>query len=248
MDDIRIQKIRADAGNGQIRNLLDYLRDAPGPIYTSRTLPKEPNPAFQEVIDAIAALGCRSEGQWIEKYNCSERDYLHGVRRWLQAERDLQEEGGYEGLVEYPLETVMRETRGLPYFTSTPAYALALALAGKAGGLPEDVTSIAPFGIDFSHINAIKAEVGRACCEFWLGRCYEKGIDLKMPEDTWLLGTSTKSNLYGYDTRTARFELDGTIQFKDKPAPTAAEIEAAYSHAEKGKLWLMQSIRFSSRR
>jgi hypothetical protein len=232
MDDIRIQQIRADAGNTQIANLLDFLQRAPGPIYTSRALPKEPNPHFDHVEKALADLF--GEGNVLPSGQ-TERAYLTGVMRWMLAEKKLQERGGFDGLVEYPLPQVLSATGGPPYFTSTVPYAIAMALAGKVAGLPEDVTELSPFGIDYSHINAIKAEVGRSSCEFWLGRCIEKGIHLKLPPETWLLGTSTKhKNLYGYDTQAVSVAWDAdqhcTISVKHKPAPTAAEIERAYSH------------------
>lgn len=233
MDDIRIQQIRADAGNAQIANLLDYLQRAKGPIYTSRGLPKEPNPHFETVEKALADL--EGEGKALPS-GMSERAYLTGVMRWMLAEKKLQARGGFEGLVEFPLGPVMTATGGPPYFTSTVPYAIAMALAGKAAGLPEDVTELSPFGIDYSHINAIKAEVGRSCCEFWLGRCIEKGISLKLPPETWLLGTSSRQkNLYGYDTQAVSVAWDGaqnvTLDIKMKPAPTAEAVERAYSHA-----------------
>jgi hypothetical protein len=232
MDDIRIQQIRADAGNTQIANLLDYLQDAPGPIYTSRALSKEPNPDFETVEKALADLD--GEGQMIPRYGMTERQYLDGVMRWMLAEKKLQARGGFEGLVPYPLPEVLSNTGGPPYFTSTTPYAIAMALAGKAAGLPEDVTWLAMFGIDYSHINAIKAEVGRACCEFWLGRCIERDIKLQMPADTWLLGTSSKHRLYGYDTQSVSVSFDEdehcSVIVKNKPAPTAEEVEEDYSH------------------
>jgi hypothetical protein len=231
MDDIRIQQIRADAGNTQISNLLDYLQRAPGPIYTSRSLSKEPNPHFEEVAKALSDLnGC---GQLLPN-GLTERQYLDGVMRWMLAEQKLQARGGFDGLVDYPLGPVLSATGGPPYFTSTVPYAIAMALAGKKAGLPEEVTHIAPFGIDYSHINAIKAEVGRSCCEFWLGRCIERGMTLGLPEDTWLLGTSSKNRLYGYDTQAVSVSWDEdqncTVTVKHKPAPTAEEVERAYSH------------------
>jgi hypothetical protein len=88
--------------------------------------------------------------------------------------------------------------------------------------------------VDYSHVNIVKAEVGRACCEFWLGRCMERDIQLQMPTDTWLLSTSTKNRMYGYDTQSLSAEFDGqgmcTIHYKNKPAPTAEEIETDYCH------------------
>jgi len=236
MDDIRIQQIRADAGNEQIANLLDYLQDAPGPIYTSRALSKDPNPHFDHVEKTLADL--KGDGETLPN-GMTERAYLEGVMRWMLAEKKLQARGGFEGLVDYPIAQVLSNTGGPPYFTSTVPYAIAMALAGKAGGLPEDVDWLAMFGVDYSHINIIKAEVGRACCEFWLGRCIERDIKLQMPVDTWLLGTSTKARMYGYDTASLNcaFAEDGTctVTMKIKPAPTADEIEGDYSHHKVAK-------------
>jgi hypothetical protein len=238
MDDIRIQQIRADAGNTQIANLLDYLQDAPGPIYTSRALSKEPNPHFELVEKALADLV--GEGKNINP-QMTERQYLDGVMRWMLAEKKLQARGGFEGLVDYPLAQVLTNTGGPPYFTSTTPYAIAMALAGKAAGLPEDVSWLAIFGVDYSHINAIKAEVGRACCEFWLGRCIEHDIKLQMPEDTWLLSTNTSQRMYGFDTQSIQCVFDEggncTIVVKNRPAPTADQVESDYDHHKLEKSW-----------
>src|SRR6185312_12637833 len=76
MDDVRIQEVRAKANpDGPIRQMLEWLKTAPGPIYTSRAHPD------------------------------------------------------YPGLVDFPLEAVLNATGGFPYFNSTPAYAIALAIA-----------------------------------------------------------------------------------------------------------------------
>ncbi len=232
MDDVRIQQIRADAGNMQIGHLIDYLQRAKGPIYTSRALLAEASPRLlRDIEEAIADLD--GNGKMVSS-GVSERVYLEGVLLWLTAEKKLRARGGFAGLLEYPLEDVLNATGGPPYFTSTVPYAIAMALAGKAAGLPEDVTELALFGIDYSHVHAIKAEVGRACCEFWLGRCIQSGIQLKLPPDTWLLGTSSRTrNLYGYDTQAVDVAWDGsrcTVTTKLKPAPTAEQIERAYSH------------------
>jgi hypothetical protein len=239
MDDIRIQQIRADAGNEQMANMLDYLQRAPGPVYTSRALPKEPNPHFDIVEKALADLV--GDGKIVnEDTGETERTYLEGVMRWMLAEKKLQARGGFDGLVDYPLGPVMSFAGDPPYFTSTTPYAIAMAAAGKAAGLPEDVTTLAMFGIDYSHINAIKAEVGRACCEFWLGRCVERGIRLQMPKETWLLNTNTKTRMYGYDTQSASFKFeDGccTVTLKNKSAPTAEQIEDDYCHHKLEKSW-----------
>lgn len=42
MDDVRIQQIRADGGNGKVGAMLEWMKKHPGPIYTSRTHPDYP--------------------------------------------------------------------------------------------------------------------------------------------------------------------------------------------------------------
>jgi hypothetical protein len=153
---------------------------------------------------------------------------------WLEAERALQEGGGFDGLVEYPIADVINGAGGPPYFTNTVPYAIALALAGKKAGLPEDVDGLALFGVDYSYTNNKKAEEGRACCEFWLGRAFERGITVQLPSDTWLMGARSRHRLYGYDTRSVSFTSNGMggckAAFKPIPAPTAEEIEAVYAY------------------
>ena len=217
MDDIRIQQIRADAGNAQIAGLLAYLQRAPGPIYTSRPLPEAPNPLLEQTEAQLAAVNGDE----------TKRAELEGILRWLKAERALQETGGFKGLVEYPLAEVINKAGGPPYFTNTVPYAIAYALA-------LGVKSIALFGVDYSYTNHGKAERGRACCEFWLGRAMERGIEVHLPVDTWLMDCNRKDRLYGYDTMSAAFAADDNgacrVAFKDKPAPTAEAIEAVYAH------------------
>ena len=97
------------------------------------------------------------------------------------------------GIVLYPLEEVIKKT-GCAYFNNSIAYAIAYALYQEVG-------SINMFGADFTYkTNVPFGEMGRACCEFWLSKCIQKGIDVAIAPSSSLLDTnvSTKEKLYGY--------------------------------------------------
>lgn len=142
---------------------------------------------------------------------------------------------GYPGLVEFPLEDVLNaghdSNGGAPYFNSTAAYAVAYAV--HIG-----VKKISLFGIDYTMPNAHKAEQGRACVEFWLGIAAARGIAITVPEQSSLMDACAPEaeRLYGYDCAdvilTTREDGGVNVRFEDKPAPSAAEIEARYDHAK----------------
>jgi hypothetical protein len=177
MDDVRIQEIRAQAGNSYIGHMLNEFQ-APDtvPVYTSRTHPEFPR---------------------------------------MQA---------------YPLEEVINAC-GTNYFNNTAAYAIAYAIY-------LGVKRISCFGIDFTYPDAGYAEKGRGCCEYWLGRAMERGIQVFIPNTSSLLD-ACKPILYGYDT------LDVVTAFKDgkctvtmterNTLPSAEEIEKSYNHGEPPK-------------
>ena len=221
MDDIRIQKLRADAGNEQIKKLIEWLQKAPAPVYTSRPLPKEPNPRLEEVEYKLDAVPLDSD----------EMNRLTRELAVLKAERSLQEMGGFEGLVEFPLEDVLNSSGGPLYFNSTPAYAIAFAMHMQ-------VESLACFGMDYAYYHEkYRGERGRACVEYWLGRAIERGIQVLLPKETWLMDANRMSSqrTYGYDTIdiAAKMNNEGKaeIEFISRwVMPTAAEVEEAYRH------------------
>jgi len=221
MDDVRIQQIRADGGNEQIANMLKWMKKHPGPIYTSRGLPDKPQTErIEQLRDAIAL-------------DDAENDKRKWQLRTLEVEAKLVEDGGFPGLVEYPLQDVVNTTGNMPYFNSTPAYAVALAIHEK-------VTRLSLYGMDYSFNDKYQAERGKSCIEYWLGRATERNIDICLPRETWLLDTNRSDKLYGYDTRivTAYNEPDGTVrlEFTERERlPTAEQIEAAYNHEVKEK-------------
>jgi len=142
---------------------------------------------------------------------------------------------GYPGLVEFPLEDVLNAGHdggfGAPYFNSTAAYAVAMAV--HVG-----VKRISLFGIDYTLPNAHSAEKGRACVEYWLGIASARGIQITVPEQTSLLDACApeKERLYGYDCVDVEVtEREGggfAVSFTElAEEPDAAEIERRYDHS-----------------
>ena len=96
-------------------------------------------------------------------------------------------------IVEFPLDEVVTDTR-CAYMNNTVAYAIAFAYWNR-------VAHIDLFGIDFSYKHNIHfAEAGRACVEFWLSKCIEKGIKVGVSPRSALLDSNVPLNerLYGY--------------------------------------------------
>ena len=103
------------------------------------------------------------------------------------------EDNRVPGIVLYPLQEVIQKT-GCAYFNNSIAYAIAFALYQEVG-------SINMFGADFTYkTNVHFGEMGRACCEFWLSKCIEEGIDVAIAPSSSLLDTnvSLEEKLYGY--------------------------------------------------
>ena len=93
----------------------------------------------------------------------------------------------------YPLDDVVK-TLGCCYFNNTVSYAIAFALWQNVGRL-------SVFGVDFTYAtNVHYAELGRACCEFWLAKCMSAGMDVAIAPRSPLLDTNVapEHKLYGY--------------------------------------------------
>jgi len=100
----------------------------------------------------------------------------------------------YAGLVEYPLDEVVRDT-GFVYFTTTVAYAIAYAIHLRT------VKVLSLFGLDFTYPDGRMAERGRACAEFWLGVASQRGIRISIPSTSSLMESCAPQSrrLYGYE-------------------------------------------------
>ena len=93
----------------------------------------------------------------------------------------------------YPLKKIVKDL-GCAYFNNTIAYAIAFALWKKVG-------KFSIFGADFSYTTNVHfGELGRACCEFWLSKCMDAGIDVSVAARSPMLDTNValKEKLYGY--------------------------------------------------
>ena len=96
-------------------------------------------------------------------------------------------------LVEYPLMEVANYSK-CAYFNNTVAYTIGFAYWNQ-------VAQIDLFGIDFSYQHSMHfAEAGRACVEFWLAKCIEKGIIVGASPRSAVLDSnvSAQERLYGY--------------------------------------------------
>ncbi len=233
MDDVVIQGLRAKGGNKKIHYLLEALKRHPGPIYTSTLLPKEKNPALEKVKEAIEKLQVLSGDNALSKEQVAQHDQLKSHLEYLEVQRELQDAGGFPGMVEFPLEKVINGA-GRDYFNSTIAYALALAIQ-------EGVESIALYGADYTFPDKHLAEKGRACCEYWLGVASARGIKIGIPGDSTMMDACEPKSLYGYDAVEVKRRIDENgychIEFQSKIAPTAKEIEKRY---HKGGEWPKQ--------
>lgn len=93
----------------------------------------------------------------------------------------------------FPLEEVVQDA-DCAYLNNTVPYAFAYALYNQVG-------TINLFGIDFTYRGNLHfAEAGRACCEFWLSKCIERGITVKVGARSGLLDTDCpiEKRVYGY--------------------------------------------------
>lgn len=161
MDDCRVQERRAEAGNRNVKTLLEFIQDRK--FITSTVYPE------------------------------------------------------YENAIEFPLDDIFAEFETM-YFNSTVSYAIAYAIYM---GFKE----IRLYGADFTYPDRHKAEMGRGCVEYWLGRAIERGIKVTLPQNTSLMDMNIPCDWkpYGYDGYSL---INGWLFPKD--LPTAEEIEARY--------------------
>tara|TARA_R100000781_G_scaffold60173_1_gene38473 strand:- start:1730 stop:2470 length:741 start_codon:yes stop_codon:yes gene_type:complete len=93
----------------------------------------------------------------------------------------------------FPLEEVVRYA-DCAYLNNTVPFAFAYALYQEVG-------NISIYGIDFSYRGNLHfAEAGKACCEFWLAKCIERGMTVGVGPRSGLLDTNVPitEKLYGY--------------------------------------------------
>lgn len=93
----------------------------------------------------------------------------------------------------FPLQEVVSYA-DCAYLNNTVPFAFAFALY-------QEVDSISIYGIDFSYRGNLHfAEAGKACCEFWLAKCIERGMTVGVGARSGLLDTNVPidERIYGY--------------------------------------------------
>jgi len=164
----------------------------------------------------------------IQELRAQENKYVHGIVAWAKrASKPVyttRKLPGYPSLVEYPIEHVLRETGGRPYFTNSVPYMVALAIA-------EGFKQISIYGCDYTYgPGDSRTEKGRACLEYWCGVAEAKGISVHVPSASSLL-EGGEQQLYGYWAEDVSVKPNGTFERKLKDVlPTAAEVEATMRH------------------
>jgi hypothetical protein len=151
-------------------------------------------------------------------------DWLTSVRTPVYMQRKFP---AVRSSVRYPRERVLTEFRR--YFTSQAAWMMALALT-------EGVTHLGFFGIHYSLDEEHKKQ--RAGCEYWMGVCEGRGVQLVLPPGSPLL--REPNWLYGYESHDgkqhARTKTGGEKPFVPPPqnrridefhAPTVDHVVAA---------------------
>lgn len=113
--------------------------------------------------------------------------------RWLEKEHPfpilmIDEDPKFPSVQRLPIEWLIEKLGGRDYFTSSVAYAIALAMA------QDDVAEIGLFGIDLLHKTEYVDQ--RPCASYWLGRAEGLGIKVTTHEGSALLKQRRR---YGYE-------------------------------------------------
>ena len=237
MDDVRVQALRAKAGNKKVANLLEWLRVTKIPVVTSRVLAKEPDLERLEECKRIISILPVSRSE--PNQPATEYERAKAELDTLEIEKELIDAGGFESLVEFPMQDVLNRFHAHPYFNNTVAYAIAMgALEGH------DMTI---YGADFWYPGQTLSngqelvEHGRGCCEYWIGIAVSHGCNVNITGESTLLDSYKGSPLYGYDGRHLTAQINAAtgmvdVVFKDIPLPSGQEMEARYYKGPPGMM------------
>lgn len=118
------------------------------------------------------------------------KDWLHKLKTPVYTSRADPEL--CPGSVDYPLQEVLAKLT-VPYFNSTVAYALGLAIW-------MGVKELKLYGMDFNYGPEGRgfAEAGRACVEYWIRDAEWRGMKVKIAPGSTLCDQKTGRVLYGY--------------------------------------------------
>lgn len=99
---------------------------------------------------------------------------------------------GFPGSVAFPLEDVLNDGR-YAYFNNTVAYAVGMALLLK-------VRHLKLYGCDYTAGQHADGQTGRACVEYWLSVCVQRGMKVTIAPSSTLCDQKSGRVLYGYST------------------------------------------------
>jgi len=112
---------------------------------------------------------------------------------------------GFPGSVEYPLQAVLNCCQ-YPYFNNTVAYAVGLALLMQ-------VKHLKLYGCDYTAGQHADGQTGRACVEYWLSVCIQRGMRVTIAPSSTLCDQKSGRVLYGYSTP-PKITRDGAGQYR----------------------------------
>lgn len=119
---------------------------------------------------------------------------LDGYRDWLTRHPGpiytQRKYDGFPGSEEYPLEAVLNAC-GYAYFNNTVAYAIGLAIQMQ-------VKHLKLYGCDFTAGQHADGQTGRACVEYWLSVCIQRGMRVTIAPSSTLCDQKSGRVLYGY--------------------------------------------------
>lgn len=163
--------------------------------------------------------------------------------RWLEKEHPfpilmLDESAAFPCVKRYPIEEVVKFV-GRDYFTSTVAYALALAM------MQPDVAEIGLWGVDLVHDTEYGEQ--RPCAEYLIGKAEAMGLKVTIHEHSALL---TQRFRYGYEASNPlvtelRTEIGKQVEgllasIKRKEAEAAVAMEQA--HTDDGAAQALRAV------
>lgn len=106
--------------------------------------------------------------------------------------------------IEYPLSEVVNDVLdGEKYITNSVCYAVAYAML-------KGYKRIGLYGCDFHYPGIEKSEQARGNCEWLLGRCEERGIQIEIAEGSTLMDRHKIPQFYGYAEQPVLDNPDGT--------------------------------------